>query len=82
MVRANFHVNTDHRFADMPGGIEAVVTQTHAELIFTSCTKTAVALKAGGVLRTLKLLMNVNFGMNIEGNHCNSPQQLQANAVP
>jgi len=73
-VWANLNVNADDRFSEVTRGIEAVVTEADAKLIFTLGAKTAVAFKARGVLGPLKLLTNMNFGMNFERNHNNSPK--------
>jgi hypothetical protein len=78
MVRASLHVNTNDRLGQVARGIEAVVTEVKAKLIFTLGAKTAVAFVTGGVLGPLKLLTHVNFGMNFRmnfsRNHNRSPK--------
>jgi hypothetical protein len=49
--------------------VEAVVAQLEAELVFTPGVKTAMALVAGGIVWTLALLADANFGMNFKLDH-------------
>jgi hypothetical protein len=72
VARANFDVNTDDGFGEVTRGIEAVGTETHAQLMFTLGAKAAVAFETSGVLGPLKLLTDMNFGMNFRRHHNNS----------
>jgi hypothetical protein len=75
VMRTNLHVNADHRFADVACGIEAGIAQLQAELVFGLGAETTMAFEAGGEIRVLVLLANVNFGMNFQSDHCKSPSE-------
>jgi hypothetical protein len=66
-------VDADYRFADMAGGVKAVIAQTQTELVFTFGVEAAVTSEAGGIFRVLVLFGNVNFGMDFERYHINPP---------
>lgn len=70
----DFHVNVHHRLTDMPRGVEAGIAQLQAKLVFAFGVEAAMAFEAGGVCGLLELFAYVNFGMNLGGNHGNSPK--------
>jgi hypothetical protein len=74
VVRANLYVNTNYGFGEVTRGIEAVVTQADAKLIFILGAKAAMAFEASGVFGPLKLFTSMHFGMNFKRNHNNSPK--------
>jgi hypothetical protein len=81
-VGEHFDVNADHRFGEVTGGVEAMVTQVHAELILALGAEATMALIAGREFWTLVVFVGVYFGMNFQSNHCNLPEDPGANAMP
>jgi hypothetical protein len=72
-TRADFHVNTYHRFAAVSHNVKAVIAQAHAELIFTFSMEASVTFVAGRVFGPLVLFAGVNFRVDFERDHYNPP---------
>lgn len=74
VVWADLNVNANDWFSEVPRGVEAVVTQIDAQLVFTLGMETPVAFVAGGVVGPFDLGAGVNGGMDFKCNHSSSPK--------
>jgi hypothetical protein len=81
-VGEELDVDADDRFGEVAGGVEAMITQVHAELIHALGAEAAMAFIAGRKFRTLGLFVGVYLGMNFQSNHCNLPDDPGANTMP
>ena len=79
---ARLYVNADDRFAQRAQGFEAGVAEFEAELVFTFCVESALALVAGGIGWTLVLFSYVDVRMDLERAHNLSPLRIGARAMP
>jgi hypothetical protein len=74
-MRADFYVDADDRLTELAQSVEASVTQPQALLVFASGPETSVTLVAGRIIRSLVLLAGMNFGMDFQHAHYNSPER-------
>lgn len=81
-MRAWAHVDADDRFAVVLHGVKAVLAQGQAQLVFALGVETPVTLRTGGKGWTLAQFANVNFWMNFERDHENSPTDAGARVMP
>jgi hypothetical protein len=81
-MRAGLHVNAEDGFAEMAKNIEAMVAEFEAELIFALGVEAAMAFVAGGKISAGGQFANVNFRMNFQSNHKNSPVRKSARYLP
>jgi hypothetical protein len=66
-------VRSDDGFAKLARGVKAGIAELQAQLVFALRVATPVAFMARGKSRARAQLANVNFGMNFQRDHQNSP---------
>jgi len=59
---------------NLPRGVKARIAKLQAQLVFAFRAKTPVAFMARGKSRARAQFANVNFGMNFQRDHQNSPK--------
>jgi hypothetical protein len=75
-------VNARQRFAGLAQRVEAGVAQFQTQLVFALGVEGAVAFMTSCVGRALRLLSDVNLGMDLERDHKISPKEEGAREVP
>jgi hypothetical protein len=80
-MRAHFYVNADDRLMQIADGVKAGVAEIQRKLVFTAGAETAVTFVAGGKIGML-LLPDLNFRMNFECSHEDSPVKEWASVLP
>jgi len=75
-IRAHLYVNTHDRLAEVAGRVEAGIAQFQAKLVFAFRVEAAVTFITGRVIWTLLQFADMNFGMDFERDHFNSPRRV------
>jgi hypothetical protein len=81
-MRARFHVDADHRFAQGAQVFDAGVAKVEAVLVFILWVKGVVALAASGVGLDWVLYFYVDVGMDFKRMHGDSPSVQSALRMP
>jgi hypothetical protein len=66
-------VHIDDGFAKLTYGVKAGIAELQAQLVLALRSETPVTFIAGGKSRAFAQFANVNFGMNFQRDHDNSP---------